>query len=118
MRKLFNCLKMLGVFAAFFFIVAAGTDDDVTVITIPEKDSQSCLWQLEAGPHTIYLLGSVHFLRPDAYTLAGLESGLRAYVSVIETKPKAKLELLDELLDLYRKDQLQDWVDEHPCRPE
>jgi len=62
---------MLGVFAAFFFIVAAGTDDEVTVITIPEKNSQSCLWQLEAGPHTIYLLGSVHFLRPDAYPLAG-----------------------------------------------
>ena len=54
----------------------------------------------------------------DAYTLAGLESGMRAYATVLETKPKAKLRLLDELLELYENESLQTWVSEHPCRAE
>jgi hypothetical protein len=54
----------------------------------------------------------------DAYTLAGLESGLRAYAAVLKTKPKVRVKLLDELLGLYENDDLQSWVDEHPCRAE
>jgi len=54
----------------------------------------------------------------DAYTLAGLESGLRSYSLVLEQKPKIRSKRLDELLALYRDGQLQDWVNEHPCRPE
>lgn len=52
----------------------------------------------------------------DAYTLAGLESGLRAYATVLKTKPKVRMKLLEKLLDLYKNDRLQSWVKDHPCR--
>jgi hypothetical protein len=54
----------------------------------------------------------------DSYTLAGLESGLRAYATALEQNSRAQSELLDELLNLYNNHQLQGWSDNHPCRPE
>jgi hypothetical protein len=54
----------------------------------------------------------------DAYTLAGLKSGLRTYATILEQEPKARFDLLDELVDLYRNQSLQDWYAENPCRPE
>ena len=53
----------------------------------------------------------------DAYTLAGLESGLRAYATALNQNSRAQSDLLDELLALYKNGQLQGWADDHPCRP-
>jgi len=35
----------------------------------PETASKSCLWAVEAGANRVFLLGSIHFLRPDDYPL-------------------------------------------------
>jgi hypothetical protein len=53
----------------------------------------------------------------DAYTVAGLESGLRAYATALDENSKARSELLDELLALYRSNRLHQWYADHPCRP-
>jgi hypothetical protein len=52
----------------------------------------------------------------DAYTLAGLESGLRAYKNLLKVKPKDKSKLLDKLLARYESGTLNQWNLEHPCR--
>ena len=54
----------------------------------------------------------------DSYTLAGLESGIRAYATAIKQNSRIQSDLMDKLLDLFNDDQLQNWSDEHPCRPE
>jgi uncharacterized protein YbaP (TraB family) len=43
---------------------AAGQQDQ------PEASFKHCLWSVEAGANTIYLLGSLHVLKSDAYPLA------------------------------------------------
>jgi hypothetical protein len=53
----------------------------------------------------------------DAYTLAGLESGVRAYKNLRTVKPRAKHELMEELVLRYDSNTLQQWNAEHPCRP-
>lgn len=35
----------------------------------PGTASKSCLWAVEAGANRVFLLGSIHFLRPDDYPL-------------------------------------------------
>lgn len=35
-----------------------------------QETSKSCLWSVRSGSGTIYLLGSIHFLKADAYPLA------------------------------------------------
>jgi uncharacterized protein YbaP (TraB family) len=35
-----------------------------------QDTSGSCLWSVNTGSHTLYLLGSLHILKPDAYPLA------------------------------------------------
>ena len=35
-----------------------------------EQTAKSCLWSIQARSNKVYLLGSVHFLRQDAYPLA------------------------------------------------
>lgn len=52
----------------------------------------------------------------DAYTLAGLESGVRAYKNLLKVRPKDKHRLLDELLARYESNTLNQWNLEHPCR--
>ena len=52
-----------------------------------------------------------------AYTLAGLESGGRAYKNLRAAKPGVKHKLLDELLVRYENNTLKQWNAEHPCRP-
>jgi hypothetical protein len=54
----------------------------------------------------------------DAYTLAGLESGVRAYKNLRAVKPRARHKLMDELVVRYDSDTLQQWNAEHPCRPQ
>jgi hypothetical protein len=51
-----------------------------------------------------------------AYTLAGLESGIRAYKNVRAVKPQVKRELMDELLVMYHNNTLKQWNAQHPCR--
>lgn len=53
----------------------------------------------------------------DAYTLAGLESGVRTYRNLLKMKPNAAHKLMDELLALYERANLIQWNLEHPCRP-
>src|SRR5947209_8294781 len=53
----------------------------------------------------------------SAYTLAGLESGVRAYKNLLAVKPGAKHKLMDELLARYQNNTLRQWNAEHPCRP-
>ena len=52
-----------------------------------------------------------------AYTLAGLESGVRAYKNLRAAKPAVKHKLMDELLVRYENKTLKQWNAEHPCRP-
>jgi hypothetical protein len=53
----------------------------------------------------------------SAYTLAGLESGVRAYKNLRAVKPAVKHKLMDELLARYENGTLKQWNAEHPCRP-
>jgi hypothetical protein len=53
----------------------------------------------------------------SAYTLAGLESGVRAYKNLRAAKPGLKHKLMDELLVRYENNTLKQWNAEHPCRP-
>ena len=52
-----------------------------------------------------------------AYTLAGLESGVRAYKSLRAVKPRVQHKLMDELLVMYQNNTLKQWNAQHPCRP-
>ena len=52
-----------------------------------------------------------------AYTLAGLESGVRAYKNLRAAKPGVRHKLMDELLVRYENNTLKQWNAEHPCRP-
>lgn len=53
----------------------------------------------------------------SAYTLAGLESGVRAYKNLRAAKPGVKHKLMDELLVLYNNNTLKQWNAQHPCGP-
>jgi hypothetical protein len=53
----------------------------------------------------------------DAYTLVGLESGVRTYKNLLKDKPRATHKLMDELLSLYESGNLNQWNLAHPCRP-
>jgi hypothetical protein len=53
----------------------------------------------------------------NAYTLAGLESGVRAYRNLRAVKPRVEHELMDELLVRYQNNTLKQWNAQHPCRP-
>jgi hypothetical protein len=52
-----------------------------------------------------------------AYTLAGLESGVRAYKNLRAAKPGVEHKLMDDLLVRYENGTLKQWNAEHPCRP-
>ena len=53
----------------------------------------------------------------DAYTLAGLESGVRAYKNLLALDAKAKNKTMDALVKEYDANTLPDWNKAHPCRP-
>ena len=54
----------------------------------------------------------------DAYTLAGLESGVRAYRNLLKVDAKAKDKQMEALAKEYDANTLSDWNKAHPCRPE
>ena len=52
-----------------------------------------------------------------AYTLAGLESGLRTYKLIREKKPrKVRTKMLEKLLERDENGTLEQWVRENPCK--
>ena len=51
-----------------------------------------------------------------AYTLAGLESGVRAYKNLRAVKPRVEHKLMDELVVMYDNNTLKQWNAQHPCR--
>ena len=59
-----------------------------------EETSKSCLWAIQKGSHKLYLLGSIHVLKSDAYPLAAAIE--KAYSSsqkvVFETDMNAMLD--------------------------
>jgi hypothetical protein len=54
----------------------------------------------------------------DAYTLAGLESGVRTYRHLLEKDPTAKNDLLEGLAKQFDANTLSAWNKAHPCRPD
>ncbi|NIS60527.1 MAG: hypothetical protein GTO13_07475 [Proteobacteria bacterium] len=63
-----NCRRALSVITSLALIWAAAS----TVLvprSLPQDTRKSCLWSTQTKPSTIYLLGSVHVLKPDAYPL-------------------------------------------------
>ncbi|UCE56830.1 MAG: TraB/GumN family protein [Desulfobacterales bacterium] len=65
-HKYFKAIIVIFIFG-FFFTGAKS----VEVQQSPAQDtSKSCLWSVRSGSGTIYLLGSIHFLKSDAYPLA------------------------------------------------
>lgn len=79
---------------------------------------QAVMWQIVFGSGDWVEQNPDHATDIEAYTLAGLESGLRAYENVLARKPKARLPLLDELVKHRNDGKLLEYVKEHPCRKE
>lgn len=53
----------------------------------------------------------------DAYTLAGLESGVRAYRNLLKLDPTVKDDMMEGLAKQFDANTLSDWNKAHPCRP-
>lgn len=59
-----------------------------------EENSKSCLWSIQKGSHSLYLLGSIHVLKSDAYPLAAtIENAYSASQKIVfETDMNAMLD--------------------------
>ncbi len=59
-----------------------------------QETSKSCLWSIQKGSHRLYLLGSIHFLKSDAYPLAAaIENAYSSSQKVVfETDMNAMLD--------------------------
>lgn len=59
-----------------------------------EETSKSCLWSIQKGSHKLYLLGSIHVLKSDAYPLAAaIENAYSSSQKVVfETDMNAMLD--------------------------
>jgi uncharacterized protein YbaP (TraB family) len=62
-------LKTFIVIFIFGFLLAGSKSAEVQQIPA-QKPPKSCLWSVRSGSGTIYLLGSIHLLKADAYPLA------------------------------------------------
>jgi hypothetical protein len=51
----------------------------------------------------------------DAYTLAGVESGMRAYRNLVAAKPKAKNKMMEEIVQAADANTLPAWISAHAC---
>jgi hypothetical protein len=56
-------LLLIGLFAAEAGLPALGRSPSLAA------PSKTCLWAVESGANRVFLLGSIHFLRPDDYPL-------------------------------------------------
>jgi uncharacterized protein YbaP (TraB family) len=69
--QIFKCnfLKVFIVIIIFGFFLTGAKSEEIQ--QSPAQDtSKSCLWSVRSGSSTIYLLGSLHVLKSDAYPLA------------------------------------------------
>ncbi len=64
-----NWLKAILAFLILGFFLTGGVAA-ATQQSDSEVTSKNCLWSVEAGGNTVYLLGSLHVLKADAYPLA------------------------------------------------
>jgi uncharacterized protein YbaP (TraB family) len=64
-----NWLKVIRVLFILGFVLTGGAAV-ANQQSQAEATTKSCLWSVEAGDNTIYLLGSLHVLKNDAYPLA------------------------------------------------
>jgi uncharacterized protein YbaP (TraB family) len=78
--------KVCALLLALLFMAAAALRADAQGRT-NASPGKTCLWAVEAGAHRVFLLGSVHFLRQDAYPLpAAMEAAYaESRVVVFET---------------------------------
>jgi uncharacterized protein YbaP (TraB family) len=60
--------RVLLLFAACLFIVSAAGEEPL-VITIPQAPLKTSLWTVSSGEATVYLAGSIHFLRQEDHPL-------------------------------------------------
>jgi uncharacterized protein YbaP (TraB family) len=60
--------RLMVLFAAFLFIVSAAGEEPL-VITIPQAPLKTSLWAVRSGGTTLYLAGSIHFLRQEDHPL-------------------------------------------------
>jgi hypothetical protein len=80
--------------------------------------TEAVMWQI------VFSSGDWVELNPErrtdiqAYRIAGLESGLRAYENILQRKPKARSQKLDDLLKLRNEGRLAEYVSAHPCSKE
>ena len=58
-KKLFPCFFFLVLFA--FFSLS---------LTVPSEANKSCLWEIKTDRNSVYLLGSLHLMKKEAYPLS------------------------------------------------
>ena len=58
-KKLFPCFSFLVLFALFFLAV-----------TVAAEANKSCLWEIKTDRNSVYLLGSLHLMKKEAYPLS------------------------------------------------
>jgi uncharacterized protein YbaP (TraB family) len=81
-------IKLSGAFLslALFFLQPLAAQDNAGLVTA-NATARHSLWKVEGGSHVVYLLGSIHLLKPDDFPLAApLESAFsNAQVAVFES---------------------------------
>ena len=58
-KKLFPCFFFLVLFAFFYLS-----------LTVPSEANKSCLWEIKTDRNSVYLLGSLHLVKKEAYPLS------------------------------------------------
>ena len=58
-KKLFPCFSFLVLFALFSLVV-----------TVRSEANKSCLWEIKTDRNSVYLLGSLHLMKKEAYPLS------------------------------------------------
>jgi uncharacterized protein YbaP (TraB family) len=113
LKRCFFNLKFKFVLFVFFlpaFLITTSSDLQAKTAAV-EQTTKSCLWAVDAPSNKIYLLGSLHLLKQDAYPLAvAIEKAYAdSRIIVFETDiaalqaPEAQAKLLE--LGVYPADQ-------------
>lgn len=58
-KKFFPCFSLLLLFTLFSL-----------AITVPSEANKSCLWEIKTDRNSVYLLGSLHLMKKEAYPLS------------------------------------------------
>ena len=83
-----------------------------------DATDQAVMWQIVFGSGDWVELNPERKTDVQAYRIAGLESGLRAYENILKRKPKARSRRLDDLLELRNEGRLAEYVGANPCAKE